>query len=127
MDETGDLRMSIGDLILEAQDASGNDIMTFAVSLTTTMGAEATEDNHIKLHVGDPTVKAQVTQQIDRPTPMTDHDLERLLDTVFPMVSPMVNHAMETMPLPSVMGVSLESPSLESHGGYVELQTGVSF
>jgi hypothetical protein len=127
MDETGDLRMSIGDLILEAQDASGGDIMTFAVSLSTTLGVEATEDNHIKMHVGEPTVKAQVTQQIDRPTPMTDHDLQNLIETVFPMVSPMVNHAMETMPLPSVMGVTLESPTLEAHGGYLNLQTGVAY
>jgi hypothetical protein len=127
MDESGDLRLTVGDLLIQAQDADGGEVMTLALSLSTTLGAETTEDDHVALRLGEPTVFAQILFTDPRQTPLLDSDVESLVETVFPMVSQMANHAMSALPLPSVMGVSLESPTLESRAGYVMLQTGVGF
>lgn len=127
MDPSGDLRLTVGDIMLHADDENGGDVMTVAMTLSTTLGAEATDDQHIRLRLGEPTVFANVVSQKERPVPMTDHDIEGLVDTIFPTVQTMANHAMEAMPLPSIMGVSLESPTLESADGYVTMQTGVTY
>lgn len=126
MDPSGDLRLTVGDVMLRAQDESGADIMTVAMTMSTTLGAEATADQHVRLRLGEPSVFAQVVSQNERPVPMTDADIEGLVETIFPTVQTMANHAMESMPLPSVIGVSLDSPSLESSDGYVQLTTSVT-
>jgi hypothetical protein len=128
MDASGDLRLTAGDVIMTARDEQGDAIMSVAMTLSTTLGAEVNAEDRVELRLGEPQVWANILVQKDQgQVPLQDADLESLVDTVFPMVSKLANDAMETIPLPSLMGVSLDAPTLDSRAGYVVLQTGVSY
>jgi hypothetical protein len=127
MDPSGDLRLTVGDLMIEADDAQGNPQVQMALSMTTTLGATVTADNHVQMQLGTPTAWAQIiSQSPDLVVPLKDSDIEGMLPTLTHMASTMADNALAGVPLPSIMGVSLSDPQLSSHNGYVVVTTGLT-
>jgi len=122
----GDLRVTIGDLIVRCEDEAGAEMTTIAVSLSTTLGAEVGSTGAVALHLGEPEVLAQVLSQSDRlEQPITGENIEVLVDALYDVLSSEANHVLSALPIPTVGGVEMVDPAVETRGGFVVVRTSV--
>jgi hypothetical protein len=127
MDESGDLRIVIGDLMLRCADDAGGEMATIALSVSTTLGAATTSDQQVTLRMGRPMVWAQVVSQSDRlPRPLDGEQIEAVVRSLYDLVETIANKALAAVPLPSIAGVALVDPGIESRDGYLIVATGLS-
>ncbi len=114
----GVIELAIGDLILSARDASGVELQSFALSLTTTLSAAPNASGTIAVTVGEPTVKAQVLVQSATDN-TTGEQLEGIVDGAWGLVGNMMGDALGSMPMPSVAGMQLGAPALQGQRGFL--------
>jgi len=124
MDASGDLRLTIGDAIIEGTDEAGNGTITLALSVTTTLGAEAYPDGHVKLRLGEPEVFAQVlSQELDRE--IDGRDIEALVEGLYGVLAATANQTLADLPIPALGGISMVDPTMEARGGFLVIETGL--
>ena len=116
----GALELAVGDVIISVRDAGGAEIQKLALSVTTSLTANPTQDGKLALAVGSPTVKAQVLAQtdiVDRP--LTDEQVEGIVTGAWGVVGGLADSALANLPMPAVAGVTLGAPSIVGAEGYV--------
>jgi hypothetical protein len=112
------LELAIGDAIITARDANGNEVQKFALSMKTTLAAKA--GTAPTLVTTTPTVFVQLLAQSDAVDfPLEATELEGILTGVWGVVDGMVNDALVKLPMPSVAGVSFEAPAVSSREGFL--------
>jgi hypothetical protein len=117
---TGALELAIGDMMIDVKDASGTEIQKIAMSIRTSLDVKPTQTGQLKLSVGDPEIFAQIlnqTEVVDRP--LTDLQFEGIVSGAWGLVEGQANKALEGVALPSVMGVSLGSPTVDGRDGFL--------
>lgn len=125
MDASGDLRLTIGDALIEGTDEAGDPTISLAISLSTTLGAEAFPDGHVRLRLGDAEVWAQVLDQHLDPAIEGDR-IEALIDGVYPMLASAANQALAELPIPALQGISMVNPTMAARGGFLVIDTGLA-
>jgi hypothetical protein len=126
-DAGGDMGVAIGDLMLTCLDESGEELSRIAVSLATTLGAEPSGDGHVKLRLGTPAVHAQVLWQSDTlERPMLDEQVEGLVESVWSLLGPVADDVLAEVPMPSIAGVTIAEPTVESRSGFVVVQAAIA-
>lgn len=121
---SGDLRVTIGDMIVRCTDEAGEELSSMAITLSTTIGAGSTDSGELHLRLGDPEVFAQVLWQSDTlERPLAGSDMENLVDSVWGIVRQTGDDVLREVPMPSVAGISVSQPSLESRNGFVVVET----
>lgn len=121
---SGDMRVTIGDMIVRCTDEAGEEMSSIAISLSTTIGAESTEGGAIALRLGEPEVWAQVLWQSDTlDRRIEGSNIEDLVDSVWGVVRQTADGVLREVPMPSIAGISVQSPSLESRSGFVVIET----
>jgi hypothetical protein len=114
------LHLAVGDLIVTTRDAGGVELQRFAVSFSTTIAAATSPDGAILLALGPPNVWAQVLAQSDRvDRPMDADAIEGLVDGVWNLIAPQINRALESLPIPTVGGVTIRDASVMPNDGFV--------
>lgn len=118
--DTGALVLALGDMIVTVKDEAGAEVQKLALSLTTTLAAEASQAGKILLTVGAPTVFAQVLAQSDAvERPLTDDQVEALVAAAWGVVGVAADDALGNLPMPTIAGVQLGAPTVEAGDGFV--------
>lgn len=118
--DTGELVLSIGDMIINVRDENGADVHQIAVSLKTTLSAEPTQTGKILLTVGAPTVYAQVLLNSDAvEDPLTDEHVEALVTGAWGLVGSKADDALGKLPMPTIAGIQLGAPTVQAANGFV--------
>jgi hypothetical protein len=118
-DANGDLDLALGDAMVSVEDASGTELQQIALSLSTGL-AVTNGSGTIALTLGTPTVHAQVTQQAtDGTPPLSATEISGLVTGAWSLVGTEAQSALAKLPLPSVAGVSVGDPTLDSASNYV--------
>lgn len=125
MDELGDLRLMIGDAVIEGTDESGEVTVKLAISVSTSLGAEARPDGTIKLRLGEPQIWAQVLEQNLQPA-IDGENVEALVDGMYGVLAATANQTLADLPIPSIAGVAMVEPTMEAHGGFLVVETGLA-
>jgi hypothetical protein len=121
---SGDLRVTIGDMIVRCTDEAGEEMSSIAVTVSTTIGADSTETGELHLRLGDPEVYAQVLwQRDDLDTPLEGENVEELVQSVWGIVRQTGDDVLREVPMPSIAGISVSQPSLASRNGFVVVET----
>ncbi|MDX2086564.1 MAG: Ig-like domain-containing protein [Kofleriaceae bacterium] len=116
---TGALELAIGDMMLDVKDASGNEIQKIAMSIRTSLDIAPSQAGTLKLKVGAPEIFAQVLTQAEVDFPLTDAQFEGIIGGAWGLVEGQANEALEGIALPSVMGVSLGTPTVDGRDGFL--------
>jgi hypothetical protein len=121
-DVGGALGVAIGDLIVTARDDAGTELQQLAISIMTGLAATTT-DGAIVLSLAEPQVYGQVLFQSDRvDSPLTGEELEGLIESVWGLVGTKASSALSALPMPTISGITIAAPSLESTGGYAVVE-----
>lgn len=121
------LALALGDVILTGKDASGNPVQTVALSVSTTVTAGPTQSGKLALVVGQPTVKAQVIQQLDGlASPLSDDGLEAIIGGAWGIVGSTLGTALAKMPMPTIAGVTLGAPTMTGTAGFAIADIGLN-
>ena len=119
-DPSGNLRLAIGDAIISVQDDSGTELQRLALSLQTGISVAATPAGTIAMALDTPTVFAQVLGQVDDGSlPLSAMQVEGIVTGAWGLLSSQAADALQKLPLPSIAGVQLGSPTVNSVGNYV--------
>ena len=118
--DTGELVLSIGDMMINVRDENGADVHQIAVSLKTTLSAEPSQTGKILLTVGAPTVYAQVLVNSDAvEEPLTGEHVEALVTGAWGLVGSKADDALGNLPMPTIGGIQLGAPTVEAANGFV--------
>ena len=119
-DSAGTLQLAVGDALIEVQDASGNDLQTIALSVQTTIAAGPMQDGTLALALGTPTVYAQVIGQVDDGSRhLTDAQVEAIVSGAWGLVSQQAGGALAKLPMPSIAGLQLGTPTVGAASNFV--------
>ena len=118
-DPSGNLNLSVGDAILSVQDASGTELQRIALSVQTGLAVSATQDGKLSMTLGNPTVYAQVLVQSTDTGPLSASELESIVKGVWSTVGQQAGAALAKLPMPSIAGVQLGEPTVNSMANYV--------
>lgn len=119
-DSNGSLQLAVGDALIEVQDASGSDLQTIALSVQTTIAAGPAQDGTLALTLGTPTVYAQVIGQVDDGSrKLTDAQIEAIVSGAWGLVSQQAGAALGKLPMPSIAGLQLGTPTLGAASNFV--------
>lgn len=124
MDASGDLRLTIGDAIIEGRDEAGNETITLALTVSTTLGAEAYPDGRVKLRLGEPEVFAQVLSQNLDPA-VEGEQVEALIGALYEVLAATANQTLADLPIPALGGVSMVEPTMAARAGFLVIETGL--
>ena len=118
-DANGSLQLAIGDALIVVQDGSGNELQQIALSLTTAMSAAPTS-GQLALTLATPTVYAQVLGQAnDGSRELTDTQVQGIVTGVWGVVSQQASGALAKLPMPSVGGIQLGTPTVGAQPGFI--------
>jgi hypothetical protein len=118
--ETGELVLSIGDMMINVLDENGADVHQIAVSLKTTIAAEPSQAGKILLTVGAPTVYAQVLLNSEAvEEPLTGEHVEAIVTGAWGLVGSKADDALSKIPMPTIAGIQLGAPTVEAANGFV--------
>jgi hypothetical protein len=118
--DSGELVLALGDAILSVKDASNTEIQRIALSLKTSLKAAPTQSGTVRFTVGSPTLYAQTLAITDAvQSPLSDEQLEGLITGAWGLVSSTLNDTLGNVPMPSIAGIQLGTPSLEAATGFV--------
>ena len=122
----GKLQLAIGDMMVTVQDASGTTLQEFALSVTTTLSAGPTQSGKLMLTVGQPTIHADVVEQDPNAAkPLTDPQVEGIVNGVWGLVGDTANQALGNLPMPNIAGVQLGAPTITGTPGFVSADIAV--
>jgi hypothetical protein len=118
--DTGELVLSVGDMIISVRDEAGAEVHRIAVSLKTTLAAEPSQSGNILLTVGAPTVFAQVLANSEAvEEPLTGEHVEALVTGAWGLVGSKADDALGKLPMPTIAGIQLGAPTVEAATGFV--------
>ena len=118
--DTGELELALGDMLVTVKDASGAELQSMALSITTTIAAQPSQTNKVLLTVGAPTVYAQILAQSDAvEEPLTDQQVESLVTAVWGVIGVKADDALSKLPMPTIGGVMLGAPTLSARDGFL--------
>lgn len=118
--EAGMAKVSIGDMIVTAKDASGVELQKLALSIRTTVEAEPSQSNKLLLTLGAPEVKANIiAQAADVARPLTDEAVEGIVAGVWGVVGGMAGEALGKIPMPTIAGIELGAPAVMGVDGFL--------
>lgn len=113
-------KLSIGDLVVTAKDASGVELQKLALSIRTTLEAEPSQSNKLLLTLGAPEVKANViAQAADVSRPLTDEGVEGIVVGVWGVVGGLAGEALGKLPMPNIAGIELGAPAVTGIDGFI--------
>jgi hypothetical protein len=119
-DASGNLKLSIGDAMISVQDASGTELQKLALSLSTAAAVAGTPSGTLTMALDTPTVYAQVISQTDDGSlTLSDSQVEGLVTGAWGLLSGQASTALSKLPLPSIDGVQLGNPTVNSVSNYV--------
>ncbi len=115
-----DLTLAIGDLIMTGRDTAGHEVQTIALSVKSTLAAAPGSDGKIVLTMGTPDIRAQVLLQSEAvDNKLSGSDFEGVISGAWGFITPMANEALGKLPMPTLAGVQIGTPSLAGQGGFV--------
>jgi hypothetical protein len=116
----GKLQLAVGDMMVSVLDANNTTLQQIALSVTTTLSAGPTQSGKLMLTVGQPTLYADVVQQDPNATkPLSDMQVEGIVNGVWGLVGDTANQALQNLPMPDIAGVQLGAPTLSAAPGFV--------
>jgi hypothetical protein len=119
-DGTGNLQLAIGDALITVKDASGTQLQQIALTLQTAVAAGPTQSGQISLALAYPTVYAQVLGQVDDGSrPLTAMQVEGIVTGAWGVLSQQAGDALAKLPMPTIAGVTLGAPTVQSVASYV--------
>jgi hypothetical protein len=119
-DASGNLKLSIGDAMISVQDAAGTELQKIALSLSTAAAVAGTPSGTLTMALDTPTVYAQVlTQTDDGSLVLSDTQVQGLVTGAWSLLSAQASTALAKLPLPSIEGVQLGDPTVNSVSNYV--------
>lgn len=123
----GGLRFALGDAVITCRDAAGEELSRIALSVRAAIRVETSDAGALRMKLGEPEVFAQVLWQSETlEHPMDGGQVEDLVRAVWELAASAADGALENLPLPSIGGVTLDAPSVETESGFVVVQAGVS-
>jgi hypothetical protein len=115
-----DLTLAIGDAIVTVKDANGATLQQLALSIKTTLAAGPTQSGKLTLSLGTPEIHAQVIEQADTVArPLTDEQVEGLVNGAWGVVSDQASTALAKLPMPTIAGVTLGTPTVRGADAFV--------
>jgi hypothetical protein len=115
-----DLSLAIGDAIITVKDASGNPLQQIALSVKTTLAAGPSQSGKLILTLGTPEIHAQVLEQVDGVSrPLTDAQVEGIVNGAWGVLSDQASTALAKLPMPTIAGVSLGTPTVKATDVFV--------
>jgi hypothetical protein len=119
-DGTGNLQLAIGEAQISIKDASGTELQKLALTLHTAIAAGPAQSGTISLALDTPTVYAQVLGQVDDGSrPLTDQQVEGIVTGAWGVLSQQAGDALAKLPMPTVAGIQLGAPTIDSSQNYV--------
>jgi hypothetical protein len=119
-DANGDLQLAIGDALILVEDSAGNELQQIALSLTTAMAATPASSGALALTLATPTVYAQVLGQVnDGSRQLTGTQVQGIVTGVWGIVSQQASGALAKLPMPSVGGMQLGTPTVSAKPGFI--------
>jgi hypothetical protein len=118
--DTGELVLALGDMMITVRDDAGGKVHEMAVSIATSFDAQPSQDGHVLLTVGAPTVYAQVLANGEVvEDPLTDSQVEALVTAAWGLVGVKADDALGKLPMPTLAGIQLGAPTLNATTGFV--------
>lgn len=115
-----DLSLAIGDAIVTVKDASGATLQQLALSVKTTLAAGPTQSGKLTLTLGTPEIHAQVVEQADTVSrPLSDEQVEGLVNGVWGVVGDQASTALAGLPMPTIAGITLGTPTVRAADAFV--------
>jgi hypothetical protein len=115
-----DLSLAVGDAIVTIKDAAGNPLQQIALSVKTTLAAGPSQSGKLILTLGTPEIHAQVLEQADGITHRyTDEQVEGIVNSAWGVVSDQASTALAKLPMPTIAGVSLGTPTVKGTDAFV--------
>jgi hypothetical protein len=115
-----DLSLAIGDAMVTVKDAQGVTLQQLALSITTTLAVGPTQSGKLTLTLGTPEIHAQVVEQVDTVArPLTDEQVEGVVNGAWGVVSDQASTALAKLPMPTIAGVTLGTPTVRAADAFV--------
>ncbi|MBV8761466.1 MAG: hypothetical protein JO257_29485 [Deltaproteobacteria bacterium] len=115
-----DLSLAIGDAIITVQDANGATLQQIALSIKTTLAAGPTQSGKLTLTLGQPEIHAMVVEQADSVSrPLSDAQIEGIVNSAWGVVSDQAGTALAKLPMPTIAGVTLGTPTVKGADAFV--------
>lgn len=119
-DGTGNLQLALGDAMITVKNTSGTPLQQIALSVKTSVSMSASSAGEMSLALGNPTVYAQVLEQVDDGSrPLTDMQVEGIVTGAWSIISDQASTALSKLPMPKIAGVQLGAPEVQSVSNYL--------